>query len=111
MLEEIGVVGGKIDFMDSESQPMLKFYEECGRDAAKHHIMLNFHGANKPAGEARTWPNEMTREGICGQSCESTIAFETFRAGSILSAARLTNNQNHLLMDWQVTGRGFADNQ
>jgi alpha-glucosidase len=34
--------------------------------SAKHQLMINFHGANKPAGEERTWPNWMTREGIFG---------------------------------------------
>jgi len=33
------------------------------RDAAEFKLMINFHGANKPAGESRTWPNEITREG------------------------------------------------
>ena len=28
--------------------------------------MVNFHGANKPTGEARTWPHELTREGVNG---------------------------------------------
>jgi hypothetical protein len=35
-----------------------------GWQTAKYQIMVNFHGANKPTGELRTWPNEMTREGI-----------------------------------------------
>jgi alpha-glucosidase len=60
------VKGAKIDFMDSESHERLAFYEDCLRTAAKYKVMVNFHGANKPAGEARTWPNEMTREGIRG---------------------------------------------
>lgn len=59
-----GVVGVKIDFMDSESQTVLAFYQDCLRLAAEHRIMIDFHGANKPAGEPRTWPNEMTREGL-----------------------------------------------
>lgn len=63
---DTGVVGTKIDFMDSESHDRLAFYEDCLRQAAKHKIMIDFHGANKPAGEARTWPNEMTREGVRG---------------------------------------------
>jgi alpha-glucosidase len=50
--------------MDSESHEVLAFYEDCTRAAAKYKVMINFHGANKPAREARTWPNEMTREGI-----------------------------------------------
>jgi hypothetical protein len=65
-LKKIGVVGDKIDFMDSESLSMLKFYESCLRDGAKRHLMIDFHGANKPTGESRTWPNEMAREGIRG---------------------------------------------
>jgi alpha-glucosidase len=63
---EAGVVGVKIDFMDSESKQMINFYEQALRDAAEFHLMVNFHGANKPTGETRTWPNEMTREGIRG---------------------------------------------
>lgn len=63
---KVGAAGVKIDFMNSESQDMLDFYRECLKVAAKHKIMVNFHGANKPAGEMRTWPNEMTREGILG---------------------------------------------
>ena len=62
----IGVVGIKIDFMDSESQERLEFYRDCLEQAAKNKIMINFHGANKPAGEMRTWPHEMTREGVRG---------------------------------------------
>jgi len=63
---EAGVAGAKIDFMDSESHERLEFYQDCLRVAAEHQIMVDFHGANKPAGEARSWPNEMTREGIRG---------------------------------------------
>lgn len=63
---EVGIKGAKIDFMEAESQEMLAFYEDCRRVAAKHKVMVNFHGANKPAGERRTWPNEMTREGVRG---------------------------------------------
>lgn len=64
--KEVGVAGAKIDFMDNESHDRLEFYQDCLKVAAEHQIMVNFHGANKPAGEIRTWPNEMTREGIFG---------------------------------------------
>ena len=65
-LRETGVVGVKIDFMDSESNERLNFYESALRDAASEKLMINFHGANKPAGEAGTYPNEMSREGLRG---------------------------------------------
>jgi alpha-glucosidase len=62
--EKAGVKGVKIDFFDSESRTVIDAYEDLTRRAAKHQLMVNFHGANKPTGEMRTWPNEMTREGI-----------------------------------------------
>ncbi|MBN2162877.1 MAG: glycoside hydrolase family 97 catalytic domain-containing protein [Pontiellaceae bacterium] len=61
-----GAVGVKIDFMDNESHERLAFYKSCLEIAARNKIMVNFHGANKPAGEERAWPNLMTREGIFG---------------------------------------------
>lgn len=64
--KEIGIAGLKIDFFDTEAQEVIDFYQSALRDAAKFHLMLDFHGANKPSGEIRTWPNEMSREGIMG---------------------------------------------
>ena len=63
---DAGVAGIKIDFMDSESKERIDYYTNVLRDAADYELMINFHGANKPTGESRTWPNEMTREGIRG---------------------------------------------
>ena len=64
--KDIGVVGLKVDFFDNESQEIIQFYQAALKDAAEYHLMMNFHGANKPTGETRTWPNEMTREAIRG---------------------------------------------
>jgi len=61
-----GVVGAKIDFFDHEHKEVIDLYHTLLREAAKRRLMLDFHGANKPAGESRTWPNEMTREAIFG---------------------------------------------
>jgi len=65
-LVQIGVKGIEIDFMDSESQERRRFYDTALRMAAERKLMVQFHGANIPTGEAYTWPNEMTREGIHG---------------------------------------------
>lgn len=59
-----GVKGVKIDFFNSESRATIEAYEDLLRRAAKYQLLVNFHGANKPTGEARTWPNEIAREGI-----------------------------------------------
>jgi alpha-glucosidase len=62
----LGVVGLKLDAFSHESKEFIDLYQSCLREAAEHKLMLNIHGSNKPAGELRTWPNEMTREGIRG---------------------------------------------
>jgi len=62
--QKAGVKGIKIDFFDSESKAVIDAYEDLLRRSAKYQLMINFHGANKPTGEARTWPHEITREGI-----------------------------------------------
>lgn len=63
---EAGAAGVKIDHINSESHERLEFFRSCIEMAARHRLMVNFHGANKPAGEERTWPNWMTREAILG---------------------------------------------
>lgn len=63
---EAGVVGVKIDFMPEASVQWVNWYDETLRDAAARKLMVNFHGATKPVGRERTWPNEMTREAVRG---------------------------------------------
>ncbi len=62
----LGVVGVKIDFQPEASVRWVNWYDETLRDAAARKLMVDFHGANKPIGRERTWPNEMTRESIRG---------------------------------------------
>jgi alpha-glucosidase len=65
-MESWGMAGVKIDFMDRDDQEMVDWYERIAATAAKHRLMVNFHGAMKPTGMNRTWPNQVTREGILG---------------------------------------------
>ncbi len=62
--KEVGVRGVKIDFFDSERKEIIDVYEDILRETAELQLMVSFHGANKPTGEVRTWPHEITREGI-----------------------------------------------
>lgn len=66
LYEKWGMAGVKIDFMDSDHQEMVNWYEKLTRAAAGHHLMINFHGAFKTSGFNRTFPNQVTREGILG---------------------------------------------
>ncbi|MFO1449397.1 MAG: glycoside hydrolase family 97 catalytic domain-containing protein [Opitutaceae bacterium] len=61
---EAGVAGVKLDFFEGESKAQVEVREELLRLAARYRLAVNFHGVNKPTGEPRTWPNEVTREGI-----------------------------------------------
>ena len=61
-----GVAGVKIDFMDRDDQQMVNWYHDIIKCAAENHLMVDFHGAYKPDGIIRTWPNMITREGLMG---------------------------------------------
>jgi alpha-glucosidase len=86
----LGVAGVKIDFFDSEAKDVIDLYEAILKETAKYHLMVDFHGANKPTGLARTYPNEMVREAVKGMEAskltdrathETTIPFTRFLAG------------------------------
>jgi alpha-glucosidase len=79
-LQQVGVVGVKVDFLDHEAKEIIDLYQAILKDAAEFRLMINFHGANKPAGEPRTWPNEMTREGIFGLEHRRMEAWAEFNA-------------------------------
>lgn len=69
--EKWGIAGMMIDFMDRDDQEMIRIQEEFLEKAAKHHLFVQFHGACKPSGLHRTYPNEFTREG--------TLNYEHFK--------------------------------
>lgn len=63
---DMGVAGMKIDFMDRSDQWMVNFYERTMREAAKHHLLVDFHGSFKPAGLEHRYPNLLSYEGVLG---------------------------------------------
>ena len=63
---KMGIKGFKIDFMDRDDQQMVEFYVNAAKTAAKYHMMCDFHGAFKPAGLQRTYPNVVNFEGVHG---------------------------------------------
>ncbi|MEV6293046.1 glycoside hydrolase family 97 catalytic domain-containing protein [Streptomyces sp. NPDC051896] len=73
-LERWGVKGVKIDFMNSESQSMLQWYDTVLRETAAHHLMIDFHGSTIPKGIQRTWPQVMTMEGVGGEEKRTNTA-------------------------------------
>src|SRR4051794_12506192 len=67
LFEKWGVAGVKIDFMDRDDQEMTRWYRHVVEVAAEHHLMIDYHGAFKPDGLRRTYPNLVTREGVMGK--------------------------------------------
>jgi alpha-glucosidase len=61
-----GAKGVKVDFFDSDKQPVIKRYYDILRDAAEHKIMVNFHGSTLPRGWERTYPHVVSMESVKG---------------------------------------------
>lgn len=66
LYREWGIAGVKIDFMDRDDQEMVNWYHDIIKCAADNHLLVDFHGAYKPDGMIRTYPNMITREGLMG---------------------------------------------
>jgi len=64
--EKWGVKGIKVDFMQRDDQWMVNYYHKIAKEAAKRHLFVDFHGAYKPTGLRRAYPNVLTREGVLG---------------------------------------------
>ena len=65
--EAWGFEGVMVDFMDRDDQEMVRFYHEMAEKAARHHLTVTLHGAYKPTGMERTWPNVLNYEGALNQ--------------------------------------------
>ena len=112
--EKMGVAGIKVDFMQRDDQWMVEYYERVAREAAKHHLLVNFHGAYKPTGERRAYPNVMTREGVTGleqykwgdqktnPEQELVLPFTRMVAGPMDFTPGALNNANKESWRWNV---------
>ena len=65
-LAALGIKGIKVDFMQSDKQFVIALYHDILRDAARHHLLVNFHGATIPRGWNRTYPHLLTMEAVRG---------------------------------------------
>jgi alpha-glucosidase len=112
--EKMGVAGIKVDFMQRDDQWMVEYYERIAREAAKHHLLVDFHGAYKPTGESRAYPNLMTREGVTGleqykwgdqktnPEQELVLPFTRMVAGPMDFTPGALNNANKESWRWNV---------
>lgn len=93
LFEQWGLSGMMVDFMDRDDQQMVNIQTEILQKAASHHLHIQFHGAYKPTGLNRTYPNEFTREGVMNDEYDKwdkiitpdhdlNVAFTRLLAGS-----------------------------
>jgi alpha-glucosidase len=61
-----GAKGIKVDFMQRDDQLLINFYHDLSRETAKRKMLVDFHGAQRPATMTRTWPNLISTEGVKG---------------------------------------------
>ena len=66
LYENWGVAGVKVDFIERDDQAGIDFYYRVAEKAAQHHLMVDFHGATKPWGIERTYPNVLGYEAVLG---------------------------------------------
>ncbi len=64
--EKWGIKGIKVDFMQRDDQWMVNYYYKIAKEAARHKLLVDFHGAYKPTGMHRAYPNVITYEAVKG---------------------------------------------
>lgn len=86
---EWGIKGIKMDFMNRDDQAMVDFYYKVARKGAEHKMLVDFHGAYKPTGWLRTFPNVLTSEGVAGLENHKWGSFVTPKHNVTLPFTRM----------------------
>ncbi|WP_431931403.1 glycoside hydrolase family 97 catalytic domain-containing protein [Nonomuraea jabiensis] len=107
LLRQWGVKGVKLDFIDSEAQERLQWYDGTLRDLADNHLMVNFHGSTVPKGINRTWPHVMTMEGVHGAEKSSNLT--TGHLATLAYTRNEIGSMDYTPMAFQRAGRPTSD--
>ena len=106
--ERIGVAGVKIDFFSGDNQKNMDFCLDLLESAARHHLLVNFHGATVPRGWQRTWPNLLSTEGVYGAEWYNNVGTFTRKAASHNATLPFTRN---VIGPMDYTPCAFSDSQ
>jgi len=107
-LEDKGVAGVKIDFFAGDTQETMNYYIELLECAARHHLLVNFHGATVPRGWQRTYPNLMSVEGVYGAEWYNNAPVLTNHAAAHNATLPFTRN---VIGPMDYTPCTFSDSQ
>lgn len=107
-LEKIGVAGVKIDFFAGDKQETMEYCIDLLECAARHHLMVNLHGATIPRGWQRTYPNLMSVEAVYGAEWYNNNAVLTNKAAAHNATLPFTRN---VIGPMDYTPCTFSDSQ
>ena len=106
--EKIGVAGVKIDFFSGDNNMNMAYCIDLMECAAKHHLLVNFHGATFPRGWQRTYPNLLSTEGVYGAEWYNNVPTFTRRAAAHNATLPFTRN---VVGPMDYTPCAFSDSQ
>ena len=106
--EKIGVAGVKIDFFSGDNQMNMDYCIDLLECAARHHLLVNFHGAPIPRGWQRTYPNLLSTEGVYGAEWYNNVPTFTAQAASHNATLPFTRN---VIGPMDYTPCAFSDSQ
>jgi len=107
-LEQMGVTGIKVDFFQPDNREMVDYYLDILEDAARHHLLVDFHGCTLPRGWSRTWPNLMSMEAVYGAEWYNNNRRMTNAAASHNATLPFTRN---VIGPMDYTPCTFSDSQ
>jgi len=107
-LENMGATGIKVDFFLPDGAEMIDYYLDILEDAARHRLLVNFHGCTVPRGWNRTWPNLMTMEAVYGAEWYNNTPRMTQAAASHNATLPFTRN---VIGPMDYTPCTFSDSQ
>ena len=106
--EKIGVAGVKIDFFSGENPKNMDYCIDLLESAARHHLLVNFHGATVPRGWQRTYPNLLSTEGVYGAEWYNNVPTFTDKAACHNATLPFTRN---VIGPMDYTPCAFSDSQ
>ena len=106
--ERIGVAGVKIDFFSGDDLRNMDFCQELLESAARHHLLVNFHGATIPRGWQRTYPNLLSTEAVYGAEWYNNVGTFTTKAAAHNATLPFTRN---IVGPMDYTPCAFSDSQ
>ena len=106
--ERLGIAGVKIDFFSGDNQMNMEYCQDLLEAAARHHLLVNFHGAPIPRGWQRTYPNLLSTEGVYGAEWYNNVPTFTERAARHNATLPFTRN---VIGPMDYTPCAFSDSQ